>query len=83
MKINKKFGQAITIHWIDACQRISSWMPVSKALQIPDEVYTRTRAFYVGQDKLFLTVACCIGKNKNNDVGGVWHIPKKWIMKVK
>ena len=82
VKIDKQFRDPITVEWIDACER-SGWMTVESATTVPDEVYVTTRGFYLTHSKEFLTVAASVGKAKANDVGGVWHIPRAWIKKIK
>ena len=83
MKINKKLGDTITVKWFDACSRGSTWMPVDDALKVPDEVIVKTRGYYIGHDSGFLTIADSVGNTMKNDVGGVWHIPIKWIKKIR
>ena len=82
IRINKQFRDPITVEWIDACVR-SGWMTVDSAKVVPDEVYVSTRGFYVAHNKEFLTIAASVGKTKANDVGGVWHIPRAWIKKIR
>ena len=79
---NKKFGSIVYIEWIDACDR-SDWRSMEDAIKVPDEVYVKTVGFYLHHDSKFLTVASSIGKSEKNDVGGVWHIPRVWIKKIK
>jgi len=82
MKINKKFGDRIEIEWLDACG-IEGWKSVNDAMKIPDEVYCFTRGWYVKHDKEFMTICRDKGKTKNNEIGGVFHIPLAWIKKIK
>ena len=82
VKIEKKYGDRIEVCWTDACER-SGWRSVEDALKVPDEVFVRTIGFYLGHTKEFLTLANSIGKSEKNDVSGIWHIPVKWITKLK
>lgn len=83
MKFPKKtFGDKVSIEWIDAIERFG-WKPVEDALEIIDEVYCRTNAFYLGEDKKYIKVAHTIGKSKENDVIGILLIPKKCIGKIR
>ena len=82
IKVDKKCGDPIYVEWIDACER-EGWRSLDDALKIPDEVHVKTRGFYLGHTKEFLTTASSIGKSSKNDVGGVWHIPRAWIKKIK
>lgn len=82
MKINKKFGEKIYVDWVDAYAE-DVWRPVESALEIPDEVYCYTNAFYIGQTKDFVIVSSTKGKTIKNDILGRLLIPKSWIRKVK
>lgn len=82
IRIDKQFRDPIMVEWIDACER-SGWVSFKDAMMVPDEVYVTTRGFYLGHNKEFLTVAASVGKTKANDVGGVWHIPRAWIKKIR
>jgi len=82
MKIKKKFGDGIDLVWRDACE-VSGWKNLEDALKIPQEVYCKTRAYFLGQDKHYVTVGHTVGENIKNDMCGILHIPKKWIIKVK
>lgn len=82
IRINKKYGDLIKVSWIDACER-SGWRTVEEALKIPDEIYVQTVGYYLGHTKEFLTLATSIGKSRENDVGGVWHIPRTWIQRIR
>jgi len=82
VKVNKKFGDKIYIEWVDAIERIG-WKTVDEAIEVIDEVYCRTNAFYLDEDKEYVKVAHTIGKSIKNDVLGILLIPKKWIRKVK
>lgn len=82
MKINKKFGDAITVEWVDACER-SGWLSYEDAIKVPDEIYVTTRGHYLHHTKDFLTIAASIGKSKKNEVGGIWHIPRVWIKRIR
>ena len=82
MKIKKKFGDKVDLTWLDACE-VSGWKSLDDALKIPDEVYCKTRGYFLGQDKDFVTIAHTIGKGKNNDTTGIMHIPKKWLLGIK
>lgn len=82
MKLNKKFGDKIYIEWLDAMERVG-WKTVDAAIEIVDEVYCKTNAFYLDEDKDYIKVAHTIGKSIKNDVLGILLIPKKWIRKVK
>lgn len=81
MKIKKSFGDKIYIEWVDA-YAVSGWRPAESALQIPEEVYCYTNAFYVGQTKVFVIVTHTKGKTIENDIMGRLLIPKSWIRKV-
>jgi len=81
MKISKKFGDRIELEWIDACS-IDGWKSVNDT-KVPDEVYCFTRGWYVKHDKEFMTICRDKGKTKNNEIGGVFHIPIAWIKKIK
>ena len=76
----KKFGDRIYLEWVDACERIG-WKSLSDAVNVDDEVFCRTNAFYLGENKDFVIVAHTIGKTEKNEVTGVIQIPKKWITK--
>ncbi len=65
----------------DACER-SGWRTIKDALEIPDEIFVRTVGFYLGHTRKYITLANSIGKSKENDVSGVWYIPRAWILKV-
>ena len=82
MKINKKFGDKVYIEWVDAIERVG-WKTVDEAIEVIDEVYCKTNAFYLDEDKEYVKVAHTIGKSIKNDVLGVLLVPKKWIRKVK
>ncbi len=82
MKIKKKFGDPIYIEWIDAIER-TGWKPVDEAIEVIDEVYCKTNAFYLGEDKEYIKVAHTVGKTIENDVLGILLIPKSWIKKIK
>jgi len=82
MKIKKNFGDRIYIEWIDAIER-NGWKTVEDAIKLIDEIYCKTNAFYIGEDKIYIKVAHTIGKSAENDVLGVLWIPKKWIQKLK
>lgn len=82
VKINKQFRDPITVEWIDACEQ-TGWKSFEDAIRVPDEVYVTTRGFYLKHTKDFLTMAASVGKGKDNEVGGVWHIPRAWIQKIR
>ena len=82
MKINKKFGDRVYIEWVDAIERVG-WKTVDEAIEVIDEVYCKTNAFYLDEDKEYVKVAHTIGKSIKNDVLGILLIPKKWIRKVR
>lgn len=82
MKVNKKFGDKIYIEWVDAIERIG-WKTVDEAIEVIDEAYCKTNAFYLDEDKVYVRVAHTIGKSIKNDVTGILLIPKTWIRKVK
>lgn len=82
MKSKKKFGDRIYIEWIDAIERFG-WKSVENATEVIDEVYCKTNAFYLSEDKEYVKVAHTIGKSIDNDVLGILLIPKSWIRKVK
>ena len=82
MRIDKKFRDPIAVEWTDACER-AGWLSFEDAIKVPDEVNVTTRGFYLGHTKEFLTIAASVGKTKKNDVGGVWHIPRAWIRRIK
>jgi len=82
MQIKKSFGERIYLEWNDAISK-EGWKSVEDALKYDDEAFCKTNAFYIGENKEYITVAATIGKTKKNDVGGVWQIPKKWILKIK
>ena len=82
MRINKKFGQPIEIIWKDACE-VQGWKSFDEALQIPSEAICKTRAFFLGQTKEYISVAHTIGLDISNDVCGILHIPCSWIIKIK
>jgi len=78
----KKFGDRVTITWIDSLE-IAGWKPLSEAIEIPDEVFCKTTGYFLNQTKDFITIAHTIGLSENNEVNGVFHIPKTWIIKTK
>jgi len=78
----KKFGDQIYLEWFDACER-TGWKPLFDAMTIDDEVFCKTTAFYLGENKDFVIVAHTIGKTDKNDITGIFQIPKKWITKWK
>ena len=80
--MRKKFGSRIYIEWVDAAEKIG-WKSVEDAIEVTDEVYCRTNAFYIGEDKTFIKVAHTIGKSIKNDVLGILLIPKKWVRKIR
>ncbi len=82
MKVKKKFGDRIYIEWVDDIERFG-WKTVAEATEVIDEVYCKTNAFYLDEDKEYVKVAHTIGKSVENDVLGVLLIPKKWIRKIK
>lgn len=81
---NKKYGSAITVEWHDAVNS-NDWMSIDDALKIPqkEKGYVKTRGFYIGEKKGYLVIADSIGKTKEEDIGGVWCIPKAWIKKIR
>jgi hypothetical protein len=81
VKTRKSWGQKIYIEWRDATS--SSWQTTEEALKKDDEQLCYTNGFFVGEDKDNIVVACTRGKTKDNLIGGVWRIPKNWIIKVK
>jgi len=78
----KEFGDKIYIEWLDAIERIG-WKTVEDATKIIDEVFCRTSAFYLDEDKEYIKVAHTIGKSIENDVIGILWIPKKWVRKIR
>lgn len=82
VQIDKNYGDPIEVEWIDAYAD-ATWQSVEDAMQIPDETYCRTLSYFIGINEGFLIIASTIGKSEDNDIGGVWKIPLKWIIKVK
>lgn len=82
VKRKYKFGDMLYIEWIDACSR-EGWRNVQTALDIPDEVLCFSSAFYIGENKFFITIAHTIGVSDKNDINGIIHIPIAWIKKIK
>ncbi len=82
MKVDKKFGDRISIDWVDACE-MPGWKSLSEAIKVPDEIFCRTSGYFLNQTKDFITIAHTIGLSEKNDVTGVFHIPKRWIRGVK
>ena len=83
MKFPKKtFGSPVYIEWIDAIERFG-WKPVKDAIEVVDEVYCKTNAFFLGKDKDYIKVAHTVGKSIENDVIGILLIPKKCIKKIR
>lgn len=78
----RTFGDKITIVWIDACE-VTGWKSFSDAIKIPNEVFCHTVGYFLNQTKDFITVASTIGLSEKNDVTGIFHIPKAWIIKIK
>ena len=81
-EIKKKFGDKIIVEWNDAYAE-DEWIPFDKAIKISDKGYCKTIGFYIGQKGGYLIVASTIGKTKKEDLGGIWYIPLKWLIKVK
>ena len=81
-KIQKEWGDKVYIEWIDAIEK-TGWQSVENAIKMDDEVFCRTNAFFLSQDKDFIHVAHTIGMSKTNDVTGILRIPKRWLSKVK
>ena len=82
MKIKKSFGDKIYLEWADAYTE-DGWKSVDDALNLSNEVYCFTNAFFLGQNKDYLMVVHTKGKTNKNDVMGKLTIPKAWIRKVK
>ena len=82
MRLNKKFGDKIYIEWVDAYSD-DDWQSVKKAINLSDEIYCYTNAYFIGQTKDYIIVSHTKGKTIENDIGGRLCIPKKWIRKVK
>ena len=82
MKINKSFGQKIYIEWLDACE-CAGWKTCDSALKIPDDVFCKTNGFFLNKTKDFVTLAHTMGRGRNNDVTGIFHIPLGMIKKVR
>lgn len=82
VKINKKFGDPIEVHWLDACE-VTGWRSVKEAEKIPNEVEAFSRGWYVSCNRKFVTICHSKGKSDNNDITGVLYIPRAWIIKVK
>jgi len=82
MKVNKKFGQPVELEWRDACE-VSGWKTLDDALQIPNEVICKTRGYFLGQNKEYISIVHTIGSDECNDVCGIIHIPIAWIIKIK
>lgn len=81
MRIKKKFGDKITVEWVDAYST-AGWESYKDACQISDEVYCFTNAYFVHDTKDFLIVANTIGRTMKMDIMGKLVIPKFWIRKV-
>jgi len=81
MKIDKKFGQKISIDWIDAYSS-EGWLSVEQTMEIPNEVYCFTTGWYVGEVDGFVIITHTKGKTKDNDIMGRLLIPKVWIRRV-
>jgi len=77
----RKFGDVVTIIWIDACE-VTGWKSFSDAIKIPDEVFCHTTGYFLNQTKDFITIAGTIGLSEKNDVTNVIHIPRKWIQEI-
>lgn len=82
MKINKKFGQPIEVIWCDACE-VPGWKSVENASVIPSDVVCKTRGYFLGKTKEYLSIVHTIGLDETQDVCGVIHVPLKWIKKIK
>jgi len=80
--IKRKFGDRITIAWIDACE-ITGWKSFSDAIKVPDEVFCYTTGYFLNQTKDYITIAHTIGLDEKNDITGVIHIPRRWIREIK
>lgn len=79
MKIKKKFGDTIIVEWYDAYSD-DGWLSFEEASKVDLKVsYTKTNAFFISQDDLFLIVAHTIGKDKTQSINGKFVIPKAWI----
>ena len=44
----RKFGDVVTIIWIDACE-VTGWKSFSDAIKIPDEVFCHTTGYFLNQ----------------------------------
>jgi hypothetical protein len=82
MKIDKKFGDKIYVEWNDAYSSDNSWVSFENAIEIPEEVFCKTSGFFVHKTKDYLIIANTVGNTKEDDIGGVLYIPRKWINKV-
>lgn len=78
----KKYGDPIEIEWDDAWSN-HDWHVYDSAMVVPDEVFSKTRAWFVGETKHFIHVVHTIGRTKENEMTGLLLIPKGTIKKVK
>lgn len=82
MRINKKFGDKISVEWIDAYTD-DKWGSVDDSLELSSSRFCYTNAFYVGEKDGFLVVCHTKGKTRGSDIMGKLYIPLKWIQKIK
>ena len=78
----KKFGDSIDVEW-DDCWANSEWRCYDSAMKVPDEVFCKTRAFFVGQTEHFVHIAHTIGLTKENEIAGLLLIHKGIIRSVR
>ena len=78
----RKFGDCVTIHWMDACE-MTGWRSFSDAIKIPDEIFCCTTGYFLNQTKDYITIAHTIGLSEKNDITGVMRIPRRWIKGIK
>jgi len=80
VKIGKKWGQRIFVEWRDAILD-DEWISTISALNSDKDQICYTSAFYIGEDNHNLVVAMTIGKTEEDEVAGVWKIPKGCIIR--
>jgi hypothetical protein len=68
------------VEWVDACSS-SRWDTIEDAREDSDPIACETTGRLVRADKTCLVLVQTI--NANGGVGGVWSIPRTWVVKAR
>lgn len=82
MRIKKKFGDKITVEWMDAYTE-DGWKSFEELSKI-DEIasFCNTNGWFISMDKYFLVICHTIGKTNKQNMMGKLVIPRSWVRKV-